>query len=450
MNEKFSKTGYVLAMAGSAIGLGNAWKFPTMTGNHGGFAFIFLYLVLTILIAAAAFLAEASIGKMGAKGTIKDTSSALVNLAPNNDKRFAFGGFFMLGALLISSFYLLVIGWILYYAFLSILGLPADNENASKVFGELTSNSLLSNLLCYFVVFIITFYTVARGIKNGIEKLNFILMPSLFILLIAMLSYCAIYTPNFSAALNFIFMPDFGKILEAELILQAMGLALFSLSIGVCTVATYGASLGDETNLFKSLFYIISLNIIVGILMGLVVFSFVPVEPGVSASEGSGLIFISLASLFGSLGVAGQVLGFCFFLSLLFAGITSAVSMIEPSVSFLMDKKHYSRTGAVTFIGIFVLLLGFFCAMSFYAPSAQLFSIFGKSFFDILDYATSNIIMPLGALFFSIFTGWIVPKEKLYGLFLGYAPKFIVDIWYFILRFVLPIIIVGIGIYKLN
>ena len=446
MHEKFSKIGYILAMAGSAIGLGNAWKFPTMTGNHGGFAFIFLYLVLTILISAAAFLAEAAVGKLGGK----NTADSLVHIAPKNNPAYATGGFFMIGALLISSFYMLVIGWILYYAILSLSGLPSDNESAGAVFGELVSNSIYSNLACYLVVFFITFYTVARGIKKGIEKMNLILMPALFILLIGMLIYSYIYTPNFSSALSFIFMPDFSKILEPELILQAMGLALFSLSIGVCTVATYGASLGDETNLFKSLFYIICLNVLVGILMGLVVFSFVPVTPGVSASEGPGLIFVSLASLFGSLGVAGQVLGFAFFISLLFAGVTSAVSMIEPAVAYLIEKRHLGRTKAVCFIGFFILLLGFCCAMSFHKPSAQLFSLFGKSFFDILDYATSNIIMPLGALFFSIFVGWIVDKQKIYDLFLGYAPKFVVDIWYFILRFILPVVIVGIGIYKLN
>lgn len=447
MHKKFSKLGYILAMAGSAIGLGNAWKFPTMTGNHGGFAFIFLYFVLTILIACVAFLAEAGIGRLSGK----DTPKALIELAPKGQRFWGLGGFFMITALLIASFYLVVIGWILYYAFISIAGLPASTDEAGNLFDSLIKNNLTSVLSCYFVVLFITFYTVSRGIKEGIEKLNFILMPSLFILLIVILIYSFTFNSSgFSGAVSFIFTPDFSKILDPELILAAMGLALFSLSLGVGTVSTYGASLGEDTNLFKSLLYIVGLNICMGILMGLVVFSFVQVAPGASANEGPGLIFVSLASLFGELGVVGSALGFMFFISLLFAGITSAVSMIEPAVRYFEDEKGISRIKSSAILGILVFGLGVLCVLSFYEPTKESFAIFGKSIFDILDYATSNVLMPLGVLFFSIFAGWIMPKERFYTLFLNYAPKFAVDIWYFILRFILPILVVGIGIYRLN
>lgn len=447
MHKKFSKLGYILAMAGSAIGLGNAWKFPTMTGNHGGFAFIFLYFVLTILIACVAFLAEAGIGRLSGK----DTPKALIELAPKGQKFWGLGGFFMITALLIASFYLVVIGWILYYACLSIGGLPASTDEAGNLFDSLIKNNITSVLSCYFAVLFITFYTVSRGIKEGIEKLNFILMPSLFILLIVILIYSFTFNSSgFSGAVTFIFTPDFSKILDPELILAAMGLALFSLSLGVGTVSTYGASLGEDTNLFKSLLYIVGLNICMGILMGLVVFSFVQVAPGASANDGPGLIFVSLASLFGELGVVGSALGFMFFISLLFAGITSAVSMIEPAVRYFEDEKGISRIKSSTILGILVFGLGVLCVLSFYEPTKESFAIFGKSIFDILDYATSNVLMPLGVLFFSIFAGWIMPKERFYTLFLNYAPKFAVDIWYFILRFILPILVVGIGIYRLN
>ena len=447
MHKKFSKLGYILAMAGSAIGLGNAWKFPTMTGNHGGFAFIFLYFVLTILIACVAFLAEAGIGRLSGK----DTPKALIELAPKGQKFWGLGGFFMITALLIASFYLVVIGWILYYACLSIGGLPASTDEAGNLFDSLIKNNITSVLSCYFAVLFITFYTVSRGIKEGIEKLNFILMPSLFILLIVILIYSFTFNSSgFSGAVSFIFTPDFSKILDPELILAAMGLALFSLSLGVGTVSTYGASLGEDTNLFKSLLYIVGLNICMGILMGLVVFSFVQVAPGASANDGPGLIFVSLASLFGELGVVGSALGFMFFISLLFAGITSAVSMIEPAVRYFEDEKGISRIKSSTILGILVFGLGVLCVLSFYEPTKESFAIFGKSIFDILDYATSNVLMPLGVLFFSIFAGWIMPKERFYTLFLNYAPKFAVDIWYFILRFILPILVVGIGIYRLN
>ena len=447
MHKKFSKLGYILAMAGSAIGLGDSWKFHTMAGNHGGFAFIFLYFVLTILIACVAFFFFSCIGRLSGK----DTPKALIELAPKGQRFWGLGGFFMITALLIASFYLVVIGWILYYACLSIAGLPASTDEAGKLFDSLIKNNLTSVLSCYFAVLFITFYTVSRGIKKGIEKLNFILMPSLFILLIVILIYSFTFNSSgFSGAVSFIFTPDFSKILDPELILAAMGLALFSLSLGVGTVSTYGASLGEDTNLFKSLLYIVGLNICMGILMGLVVFSFVQVAPGASANEGPGLIFVSLASLFGELGVVGSALGFMFFISLLFAGITSAVSMIEPAVRYFEDEKGISRIKSSTILGVLVFGLGVLCVLSFYEPTKESFAIFGKSIFDILDYATSNVLMPLGVLFFSIFAGWIMPKERFYTLFLNYAPKFAVDIWYFILRFILPILVVGIGIYKLN
>ena len=447
MHKKFSKLGYILAMAGSTIGLGNAWKFPTMTGNHGGFAFIFLYFVLTILIACVAFLAEAGIGRLSGK----DTPKALIELAPKGQRFWGLGGFFMITALLIASFYLVVIGWILYYACLSIGGLPASTDEAGNLFDSLIKNNITSVLSCYFAVLFITFYTVSRGIKEGIEKLNFILMPSLFILLIVILIYSFTFNSSgFSGAVSFIFTPDFSKILDPELILAAMGLALFSLSLGVGTVSTYGASLGEDTNLFKSLLYIVGLNICMGILMGLVVFSFVQVAPGASANDGPGLIFVSLASLFGELGAVGSALGFMFFISLLFAGITSAVSMIEPAVRYFEDEKGISRIKSSAILGILVFGLGVLCVLSFYEPTKESFAIFDKSIFDVLDYATSNVLMPLGVLFFSIFAGWIMPKERFYTLFLNYAPKFAVDIWYFILRFILPILVVGIGIYRLN
>ena len=357
----------------------------------------------------------------------------------------------MITALLIASFYLVVIGWILYYACLSIGGLPASTDEAGKLFDSLIKNNITSVLLCYFAVLFITFYTVSRGIKEGIEKLNFILMPSLFILLIVILIYSFTFNSSgFSGAVSFIFTPDFSKILDPELILAAMGLALFSLSLGVGTVSTYGASLGEDTNLFKSLLYIVGLNICMGILMGLVVFSFVQVAPGASANEGPGLIFVSLASLFGELGAVGSALGFMFFISLLFAGITSAVSMIEPAVRYFEDEKGISRIKSSTILGVLVFGLGVLCVLSFYEPTKESFAIFGKSIFDVLDYATSNVLMPLGVLFFSIFAGWIMPKERFYTLFLNYAPKFAVDIWYFILRFILPILVAGIGIYRLN
>ena len=450
MHEKFSKIGFVLAMAGSAVGLGNAWKFPTMVGNHGGSAFILLYLFFTILVAAVAFLAESAVGKLGES----DTVSSLERIAPSHKKAWGLGGFFMIGAVLIASFYLVVIGWIAYYVILSIGTLPSDAKVAGDIFGSLVGNNAGVAILCFAFVFGIVFYTVSKGIKNGIERLNMWMMPALLILLVLMLAYSSFNAPGFGDALAFIFIPDFSKIFDADIILQALGLALFSLSIGVCTISTYSASLNEDTNIFKSVLSIIAINIAVGVMMGLVVFSFIPINAGEIAASGPGLIFVSLLSLFGQLGVIGNILGVMFFISLLFAGITSAVSMIEPFVLYLINHFKFKRVNAIFSIGAFVFVCGVLCVLSYYGPTSAALSFdFGaekpKAFFDVLDFLTSNILMPLGALFFSIFVGWVLKKEGLKILFLQYVSNTIFELWYFLLRYILPLAVVAVAVYSL-
>ncbi|ANE36276.1 Na+-dependent transporter, SNF family [Campylobacter iguaniorum] len=453
MTEKFTKIGFVLAMAGSAVGLGNAWKFPTMVGNNGGSAFILLYVLLTLGIAVVAFLAELAIGRLGET----DIVGSMHKLAPKHKKQWSIAGFFMIGAVLIASFYMIVIGWILKYIYLSFGSLPADTASAGAAFGNLVTNDFVSVLVCFSIVFAIVFYVVSKGIKSGIERLNLWMMPSLFVLLVLLLLYAMFASGRFVEALEFIFIPDFSKLLNPALILQALGLAFFSMSMGVGTVTTYAASLPDGTNLIKSTFSIVFINILIGIMMGLVVFSFIPIVDGQPASEGAGLIFVSLASLFAQMGLVGNVLAVAFFVSLLFAGITSAVSMIEPFALYLINKFNFTRKGAIACIGVFVYILGLFCILSYYGATSEAFSlsqsVFGTQkpvpFFDVLDFATSNIIMPLGALTFSIFVGWIIKKDGLYILFSGFMSKVWFEIWYFALRFIIPIAIIAIGAYQL-
>lgn len=437
---KFSRLGYILTMAGSAIGLGTAWKFPTMTGLHGGFAFIFLYIVLCVVVGAAAFLAEAVLGR----STAKDPKGAIIELAPSAKKAWGFGGYFVIVSILIVPFYLVVVGWIFYYAVLCMHGLPSDVSSAKSTFNALISNNIFGVSLSFLVMFGLSVFVVSKGIKKGIEKLNFILMPSLFILLIALVFYSVFYG-NFSSALSFIFTPDLSKIFNADLLLKALGLAMFSMSLGMGTVCTYAAHTTRRTNLFKSVFYIIALNTFVGILMGLVVFSFIPAS---DASEGPGLIFVSLASLFGDMGISGQFIGFAFFIALIFAGITSAVSIIEPTVLHLMNHHGITRHRAVKYTAIFIFIVGFICIFSYYAPSASYLTFFGKSAFDLFDFTTSNILMPLGALFFSVFVGWVAVRWRVYAVFVGYAPRWAIGSWLWIVRIIVPASIITVGVYN--
>ena len=444
INEKFSKIGFVLAMAGSAVGLGNAWKFPTMVGNNGGSAFIILYLLLTFAIAFVAFLAELSIGKLGES----DVVSSIYKLAPKHKKIWSLSGFFMIGAILIASFYMVVIGWILKYIYLSFSPLLSSREEAAQQFNTLLSNDLSSAIVCFSLVFLMVFFAVSKGVKSGIEKLNIWMMPSLFILLVCILFYAISMGDGFVKAAKFLFVPNFSAI-TPDVVLQALGLAFFSLSMGVGVIPTYAANLPEQTNLIKSTLSIIFINILIGIMMGLVVFTFIFAYGADSTASGPGLIFISLVTLFAKLGIVGNVMAIAFFVSLLFAGVTSAVSMIEPFAYYLVRKFEISRKMALVYIGIFVYILGLFCIFSYYAQTANIFSIFGKPVFDALDFLTSNIMMPIGAIIFSFFVGYKLKKESLYLLFGEFMGKVFFEICYFTLRYIVPIAICAIMIYQI-
>ncbi len=444
MTEKFSKIGFVLAMAGSAVGLGNAWKFPTMVGNNGGSAFILLYVVLTLGVACVAFLAELAIGAMGQR----DIVGSMRELAPRRKFAWEKCGFFMIGAVLIASFYMVIIGWILYYIVLSFGSLPATTELAGQTFDALITAKPLVVTACYTAIFALVFYTVLQGIKSGIERMNKFMMPALIILLLLLLGYALVSSGHFGDAVSFLFVPDFSKITPL-IVLQALGLAFFSMSMGVGTVPTYGASLPERTDLVKATASIVGINILVGIMMGLVVFSFIPIEAGVPAASGPGLIFVSLASLFAQMGAVGNVLAIAFFIALIFAGVTSAVSMIEPFVAYLIQQHGFTRGRALVWIGVFVYVLGIFCILSYYSATAGVFSLGGMAFFDVLDFFTSNILMPLGALTFSVFIGWIVDQERLWQLFGVFMSRGVFEVWRFALRFVVPLAILIIGGYQL-
>ncbi|MCR4941234.1 MAG: sodium-dependent transporter [Campylobacter sp.] len=443
-HNKFSKIGFVLSMAGSAVGLGNIWKFPTMVGNNGGSAFIAVYLSLMLTIAFVAFLGEISFGRLGGS----DVVHSFYILAPKHKKLWSMAGFLMITAVLIASFYMVVIGWLLYYVFRSFSALPKTASEAGELFNTLISLDLTAGLITFTAVFFVVFYVVSRGVKSGIEKLNLIMMPSLFVLLLCLLLYSFSMGEGFSKALKFLFIPDFSAI-HADTVLAALGLAFFSLSMGVCTVSTYSASLDDKTNIVKSSLSIIAIDVMVGILMGIVVFTFIFAFDADTTQAGPGLIFVSLATLFSNLGFVGNLLGIAFFISLFFAGITSAVSMIEPFAFYLINKFGMSRKKAISIVGVFVYILGVACVFSFYAETADTFALFGKSFFDILDYLTSNILMPLGAIIFSYFVGFIIKKESLYELFTSHSmSKKVFEIWYFALRYIVPFAIIAIAAYQ--
>ena len=433
----------MLAVAGSAVGLGNAWKFPTLVGQNGGSAFVLIYLLLTLGVGFVIFLAELSIGKLSEK----DPVNAYKSLAPTHKRAWSLAGWAMIGAIIIVSFYSVVIGWIVRYFVVSFGELPADIAQSKQAFEHLLTQEVLVQMLCFAFVFLFVFWVVSKGIKSGIERLNVYMMPTLFVLLCLMLGYAA-FMDGFFDAVRFLFVPNFSA-LSLDSILSALGLAFFSLSLGVGTIITYSASLPERTNFIASTIYIIIINILIGLMMGLIVFTFIFEFGADPTQQGPGLIFVSLMTLFAKLGVVGNVLAAVFFLSLFFAGITSAVSMIEPLVFYLTTRHGFSRLKALCFIGVFVLFLGVLCLLSLNANFAQGLNFGGKSFFELLDFFASNIILPLGVFVSTIFVGFFVDTKRLYKLFSRFMSKKAFKVWLFSLRFICPLLILAVAVYQL-
>ncbi|MSN95996.1 sodium-dependent transporter [Campylobacter sp. FMV-PI01] len=443
MNEKFSKIGFILAVAGSAVGLGNAWKFPTLVGTNGGSAFIVLYLILTFLVSFIIFLGEIAIGKISEK----DPVNAYKTLAPKYKNGWKFAGVCILGAILIFSFYSVIMGWILKYVISSINYLPSDIESSKKIFQNLLSSDLGVIMFYYTICVVISFYVVSKGVKSGIERLNVWMMPALFVFLVLMLFY-SMSMEGFAKSAEFMLKPNFSA-LNKDSVLQALGLAFFTLSLGVGTIITYAASLPDKTNLVTSSISIVFINILIGVMMGLIVFTFIFEFNADPTQQGPGLVFISLTTLFAKLGIAGHIFAVAFFVSLLFAALTSAVSMIEPSVVFLMNSYKFSRKKALLLIFIFVYIMGIGCILSYQANTASSFTFFNKPLFDLLDYFTSNLLMPISGIIVSIFVGFIMKRDSIYVLFGKYMSKDVFAIWYFLLRFIAPAAVLYIMINQL-
>ncbi|QKF64468.1 sodium-dependent transporter [Campylobacter corcagiensis] len=433
MNDKFSKIGFILAVAGSAVGLGNAWKFPTLVGTNGGSAFIILYLLLTFLVSFVIFLGEISIGKLSGK----DPVNAYKMLAPKNAKFWSLAGFCIVGSVLIFSFYSVIMGWILKYCVSSVYYLPTTVDESGAVFSALLTSDLGVILFYYTVSVLLTFWIVSKGIVGGIERLNVWMMPALFIFLVIMLLF-SFSMSGFSESAKFMLKPDFSA-LNKDSVLAALGLAFFTLSLGVGTIITYAASLPDKTDILKSSLSIVFINILIGVMMGLIVFTFI-FEFGADPKEqGPGLVFISLATLFSKLGIVGNIFAVMFFVSLFFAALTSAVSMIEPSALYLINTFKMSRKKALSVILAFVYIMGVLCIFSYQATTSEYLTFFGKSFFDCVDYFTSNILMPISGILIAIFVGYIMNKSSLEELFIPYTGEIGFKIWYILLRTVAPL-----------
>ena len=428
---RFSRLGFILAAAGSAVGLGNIWKFPYIAGEYGGGAFVLVYLLTVLLIGFSIMIAEMLIGYIGRK----DTVTSFEELAPKNKQFWKLGGFQSLAGLFIMTFYSVVIGWILHYIVTSLSSLPSSVSEAESTFTTMLHSDILTQLLYHTISFISITYVLTKGIKGGIEKMNFVLMPTLMIILVGMFSY-AVTLDTFSQAVDFMFTPDWSKI-DSNAFVIAVGHAFFTLSLGMGAIMTYSASMEKGSNLVKNAFWVVFLDTTIAIFAGLMLFTFL-YQYGSGPAKGPGLVFISLPAAFYEMGILGNFFAVIFFIALAFAGLTSSVSLVEPMVQYFIDRFKWSRIKASVSMGLFFYLIGIIALLSNIDDYKEILTWDGKNFFDWVDYITAAIMLPIGGFIMAIFVGFILEKQRVESIMkpqLGFA----FEAWYFSLRYITPV-----------
>ncbi len=428
---RFSRIGFILAAAGSAVGLGNIWKFPYIAGEYGGGAFVLVYLITVLLIGFSIMIAEMLIGYMGRK----DGVTSFEELAPRNKYMWKYGGFQGLAGLFIMIFYSVVIGWIFHYIVTSITSLPATVEEAETTFSTMLHSDIWTQLLYHTAAFIWITYILTKGIKGGIEKMNMVLMPTLMLILIGMFAY-ATTLGAFSQAVDFMFTPDWSKI-DADAFVTAVGHAFFTLSLGMGAIMTYSASMEKGSNLVTNAFWVVFLDTAIAIVAGLMLFTFL-YQYGSGPAKGPGLVFISLPAAFYEMGIIGNIFAVLFFIALAFAGLTSSVSLVEPMVQYFMDRFSWSRLKASISMGLFFYLIGIIALLSNIDGFKEHLTWGDKNFFDWVDHVTAAIMLPLGGLVMAIFVGFVIEKQRIESIMkpqLGFA----FELWYFSLRYITPV-----------
>ncbi|KIN17024.1 sodium-dependent transporter [Vreelandella titanicae] len=425
-----SRMTFVLAAAGSAVGLGNIWKFPYMVGESGGAAFVFVYLLCIALIGLPILVSEWLLGRRGQKNPAS-TMSELARTA-KKPKAWAIVGISgIVGAFLILSFYSVIGGWSLYYTVNSVSGAFSgqDADGIGALFNGMLSNPGLL-LLGHSVFMLLVIGIVARGVTKGLEGAVRILMPVLALLLVVLIGY-GMTTGHFGEALTYMFNPDWSK-LTAETVLAALGHAFFTLSLGMGIMMAYGSYLDKEIDLLQTARTVIIMDTVIALGAGLAIFPIVFAN-NLDVASGPGLIFVTLPLAFGNID-GGLLLGLMFFLLLTFAALTSAISLLEPVVEFIEERTPLGRVMATVVAGVGAWLLGIAALLSFNVWSEPL--LFGLGVFDLLDTLTSKIMLPLTGLGAILFTAWCLERSSVEDeLGLSATGK---SVWNIIARYVAP------------
>lgn len=431
---------FILAATGAAVGLGNIWRFPYIAGEYGGGAFVLAYLLCLVLVGLPLLMVELALGQRGRQSPPFSLQTLAIEAGGSPAWKIV-GWLGVLSGLIILSYYSVVAGWTLAYSVRMANGVfvRVTSEGANTLFAQLVGDP--ERLLAWHTIFmVLTIKVVSRGVRDGLEKANRILMPLLLIMLVILMAY-GWRVGDFGQAYGFLFNSDFSRLTVAGW-LAALGHAFFTLGLGMGAMLVYGSYLPVGISIARTSTLIVLLDTLVGLIAGLAVFSLL-FSSGLEAGEGPGLIFQTLPIAFGQM-PGGVFFGTLFFLLLLFAAWTSAIALIEPMVSWLVESREVERIHAAIWSGIVAWLLGIVSILSFSHWSFS-FEFAGDlrrhGLFDVLEILTSSIMLPVGGFCLVLFAGWTMARESVAEA-LGGKPGAGFRAWYFVIRYISPVAIV--------
>lgn len=439
-----TKIGMVLATAGGAVGLGNVWRFPYMAGENGGAVFIFIYLICVVLLGVPCMINEFIIGRHSASNTAR----AYTKLSGGKPWKWV-GYLGVLTGFLITGYYAVVSGWCLQYIFATIAGqLNGSPEYFKEYFADFVA-SPVKPILWTCIMMFITHYVIIHGVRNGIERASKILMPLLFILLLAIV-VASCMLPGAGKGIAFLFKPDFSKI-GSGVFLGALGQCFYSLSIAMGCICTYASYYSRQTNLTTTAFQIGLIDTFVAVLAGLMIFP-AAFSVGINPDSGPSLIFITLPNVFeqafAGAPAVGTCISFAFFTLLSLAALTSLISLHEVSTAFFQEELHTTRSRAALIVTVSCCAIGAVCSLSL--GDWKGLEIGGKSLFDLFDFITGQIFLPIGGMLTCLFMGWYVPKKIIRDELTnwGTISGWIYGAYMFLVRYLCPLAILAILLHQ--
>ena len=441
-----TKIGVILATAGSAVGLGNIWRFPFMTGQNGGAAFIVIYIGCIMLLGLPGMISEFVVGR----NSRTNAARAYMNLSGRR-RWGAIGYMGIVTSTIILGFYAVVAGWCLQYLWASLTGeLSGDAGYVSRYFAEFSSHPV-KPVLWGLAFILMTHLVIVRGVRSGIERVSKMLMPTLFVLLL-ILVVASCMLPGAGRGIEFLFRPDFSRV-DSNVFLEALGQAFFSLSLGTACLCTYASYFGRRTNLMRSAFQIAAVDTVVAILAGLMIFP-AAFSVGISPDSGPSLIFITLPNVFreafSAMPVVGYVISVLFYVLLSLAALTSTISMHEIGTAFFHEECHLPRRRAAWIVTGVTGAICVICSLSVGAlPSIR---VAGMSFMDACDALTAQLLMPVGAFLTCLYVGWFAPhktvREELTND--GTLRNRFFHTYLFVVKYVCPVCITMIFLHQLG